>query len=192
MESRFFYDLQQKQLCFDVREKVLADPHIKFKCKGLFNTTSANCDYRAQVKKFVPITLGGTGSKLAGPTPLWIGAGAALESSTSSKTKPSPVLTASAKKTTPLLDGPDTTVTLKGRLDFDPRTSTMVRTGAVQLTHTVMNLTQKQDLRVRVGLEVDWPSGVAKPGKPSVYVQLRENNWALNYRRKRLFVTYDL
>lgn len=52
-----------------------------------------------------------------------------------------------------------------------------------------MNFTERQDLRLTAGLDLDWAK--AKP-QPQPFVKLRENNWGLNWRNNRWHVTYDL
>lgn len=204
METRFHYDLQQKHLCFKLRQGVTTDPGVEIKGKGLFNTVEGKLNYRASLKKYVST---GPTFKDLGSTPIRLGAGVAVvsglsgyEGTKSSKgdsiaktpsDSPATVLTLSAKKKVALLEGPNTLVSMKGLVDYDPmgrRVTT--RLGRVKVSHKFLGLTKHQDLKLSAGVEMHWPAG--KDPEPAVYLQARENNWALNYKNKRAFLTYDL
>lgn len=70
METRFFYDLQDKQLCFKLRQKVDTGYGIEAKGKGVFNTADGSLSYRVHAKKMVCTT---ERLKDASTTPLLLG-----------------------------------------------------------------------------------------------------------------------
>lgn len=206
METRFHYDLEQKHLCFKLRQGVTTDPGVELKGKGLFNTVEGRLNYRASLKKYVST---GPNFKDLGASPIRLGAGVAVLSGlTSYQGKESKgkleskeprdafkdattVLTLSAKKKLQLLEGPNTLVSVKGLVDYDPFNKRLAtRLGRVKVSHKVFGLTKNQDVKVSAGVELHWPNG--RDPEPALYLQVRENNWAFNYKNKRAFLTYDL
>jgi hypothetical protein len=115
MDTRFHYDLAQKQLCFALKECVTTEPDIQLRFKGLLNTVTGGFQYRATLKKYVST---GTLLKGEGTTPLRIGGGVAI----SSDSKDEPFLTATCTKKIALLDGPDTLLHAKASVDYELRT----------------------------------------------------------------------
>lgn len=70
METSFFYDLQDKQMCFKLRQSLTAYPDLELKGKGRFNTVSGGLQYRTTLKKFVSA---GTVEKGVASTPVRLG-----------------------------------------------------------------------------------------------------------------------
>lgn len=190
METQLHYDISgSNQLSFKLRQRIATKLDVELKAKGLFNTVTGKLEYNGTLKKY--ISMGS--KKKSDSTPLRIGLGV---STCSSEGKPEdPQLTISACKQFALLDGPNTLLSARAHIDVDPRqrggTIQMARKATIKASHKALNFTNKQDLKLTVGLDVDWPS-TAKEPTADVYVQVRENNWALNYRHKGWSVTYDL
>ncbi|EFJ42857.1 hypothetical protein VOLCADRAFT_97018 [Volvox carteri f. nagariensis] len=169
METRFQYDLHDKQLRFHVRQRAITENKLEMKATGLLDPGNCNASYRAALKQYVS-TSGGE-FKDSGSKPLRLGAGVAVVSQLGGVTaKPAatrgsaaaaaakggapayiPLLTVSADKKLALLEGPDTVLTLRAVADFD--------------------LTARQ---------------------LSLFLQARENNWAATLREGRVTLTYDL
>lgn len=188
METQLHFDLSNsKQLSFKIKERITANPDLEFKVKGLLNTATGNLDYVGTLKKnFIGSSDGNSGS-----TPLKLGLGVKTTSSISSSKQPVH-LTASAHKKYSLLDGPNTLLTAKGFVDVDPSApQKMNRQATLKASYTAMNFTDRQDLKVAVGMDINWPAAVKDP-KPTLLFQVRENNWGLHFRRNKWHVTYDL
>lgn len=199
METQLHYDLGQKHLSFRLRENVTAEPEVEARFRGLLNTTTGSFQYRGTVKKYLssgPIVKG------EGTEPLRIGGGVGVSSLTSDQ----PFLTVSARKRIALLDAPDTLLTAKARADWQPSGGQVSRRAGIRVSRRFLNFTQRQDLEVSAGLDVDWPAGAAAGGggagaagrrggsKPQAvpYLSVRENNWGLHLRRGAWSLTYDL
>ncbi|KIY97113.1 hypothetical protein MNEG_10847 [Monoraphidium neglectum] len=156
--------------------------------------------YRGTLKKYYS---SGPLVKGEADEPLRIGGGVGVSSATGDL----PFLTASARKRVALLEGNDTLLTAKARLDLQPATGKVSRRAGVRVSRRLLNFTQRQDVEVAAGLDLDWPArgrgiggGGASAGrttgdgKPTVapYLSVRENNWGLHLRRGRWSLTYDL
>ncbi|GBF92420.1 hypothetical protein Rsub_04524 [Raphidocelis subcapitata] len=197
METQVFYTLHEKQLAFRLRESVTADPGVEARFRGLLNTTTGAFDYRGTLKKFH-----NTGPLLKDDPnePLRLGAGVGVSSANGD----APFLTASARKRVSLLEGPELLLTAKARVDFEPSSGRLARRAGLRLSRRLLNFTQRQDVELTAGLDVDWPGAGGQSGqpgqsgrrggKPNVlpYISVRENNWGVHLRRGLWFVTYDL
>ncbi|GLC46967.1 hypothetical protein PLESTM_002001800 [Pleodorina starrii] len=221
METRFQYELQDKQLRFHVRQRVSTENKLEFKAVGLLDPERCNLSYRAALKQYV--TGSGPELKDSGSRPLRLGAGVAVVSqpggvaSQPAATRGSPaaaaaaggapactpLLTVSVDKKLALLEGPNTVLTLRAAADWDITSRTLSsRTGLLKVSHTLPGFTRRQDLRLAAGLTVDWQPGSGGGGgrgrgrgtqpKPSLFLQARENNWAATLRQGRVTLTYDL
>jgi hypothetical protein len=116
METSLHYSLDSKQLSFKLREIITANLGVELKAHGLFNTVTSTFDYNATLKKKVST---GPAVKGLGNEPLVIAGGLKLNS----VSKNDVFLTASAKKKLSLFDGPNTTLSVKAEIDFDPKQS---------------------------------------------------------------------
>lgn len=97
----------------------------------------------------------------------------------------------SAKKNLALLNGPNTQLSAKLEADLDVQGHSVRRQGVIKVSHKVPGFTQKQDLKLAVGVDLDWPAGASRPVH-SLLFQAKENNWGFHLRRKRCSLTYDL
>ncbi|MEW5305815.1 MAG: hypothetical protein WDW36_008332 [Sanguina aurantia] len=209
-----------KQMMLKVHQRFTTRPQLELKGDAWFNTVTGSLTYKASLKKYVSLS---ARTKDAGSTPLRIGLGlvtssahqatASSPSTSSSSSIPNhfstlfpgvkePLLHVCADKAIALLDGPNTLLE-----------AAMVRQGTAVISHKFLNLTRRQDLKLSVGLDVDWPqtgagqrsavahsnrnhsaraSALAAALKPSLFVEVRENNWAAQYKHERFSVTYDL
>jgi hypothetical protein len=106
--------------------------------------------YRGTLKRYYS-----SGPLLKGePTePLRLGGGLGVSSALGD----APFVTLSARKRIALLDGPDTLLTAKARLDYDPRAGCAARRAGLRVSRRLLNFTQRQDLEVAAGVDVDWP-----------------------------------
>lgn len=183
METSFYYATDDKQLCFKLREKVTTSFNVELKAKGWFNPSTGGLVYRGHAKKNFLV---GQEDKDAGSKPLTLGLGAAV---TSDSTEP--VLVASVKKQMSLLEGPNTVVSAKAEVDASIKGgNALTDRVSLKLSHKAMNFTKRQDLKLAVGLDLEGCTS-GKP-KPMPRLQIRENNWAANYRWNKVFFTYDL
>ncbi|PNW79479.1 hypothetical protein CHLRE_09g416800v5 [Chlamydomonas reinhardtii] len=213
METRFQYDLSDRQLRFHVRQRANTEQKLEFKATALLDPSSGTVGpYRAAVKQYVTV---GSGTELKGSAtkPFRLGAGLALASSSATpgaKTAATrgstaaaasgsfaasavPLVTLSAEKKVALLDGPNTVLTLRAATDADlPARRLSSRRGLVKVSHTIPSFTKRQDLKLSAGLTVDWAPGSRREPRPSLFLQARENNWAVTYKEGRATVTYDL
>lgn len=110
--------------------------------------------------------------------------------------EPEPHLTVSAEKNFQLLDGPRTVLGFKlvadAKRDDKKKEIVLGSHGAtIQLSHKLMNFTKRQDVKVTVGADLTWDVSTKK-AKAVPLVQLRENNWALNYKGRQWSLLYDL
>jgi len=116
METSLHYDLSQKQLSFLTKERVTAEHDLQLRFRGLLNTVTGVLQYQGSLNKFF---YRGQQVKGEATQPLRLGAGVAISSATNDK----PFINLAAKKKIGLLDGPDTVLTAKAGLEFDPSTS---------------------------------------------------------------------
>lgn len=204
METRFHYDLADKQLRFHVRQHVTTSNSLEVKATGLLDPSAgALSSYRAAVRQHFTHW---PALRDSGGTPLRLGLGVALvpksggasggtlrPASSSGGVPPArPVITFSADKKLALFDGPNTVLTLKAAADIDPAARNVSsRIGLAKLSFKAKGFTRKQDLKLSAGLTVDWPAGKRDP-KPYLYLQARENNWAATLKNGRTYITYDL
>ena len=114
METSLLYGLDAKQLTFKMRERVTTDPDVALAFKGFLNTSTGAFEYRGTLKKHLSA---GPATKGDASQPLRLGAGVGIASAT----RDEPFLTLSAEKRLALLEGPDTMLTAKARVDYDPR-----------------------------------------------------------------------
>jgi hypothetical protein len=70
METQFYYEPQNKQLTFRLRERLTAKPGVELKGKGYFNTVTGKLAYQGTLKGNVQL---GEHVVDAGSTPLKIG-----------------------------------------------------------------------------------------------------------------------
>jgi hypothetical protein len=70
METQFYYEPQNKQLQFRLRERLTASPGVELKGKGHFNTVTSQLAYTGTLKANVQL---GENVVDAGSTPLKIG-----------------------------------------------------------------------------------------------------------------------
>jgi len=195
METSAYYSLQDKQLCFRLKENIVADPDIYMRFRGRLNTVTGGFEYQGSVKKMLS---SGPVLKGEGTQPLRFGAGVGVSNQSSDE----PYLTASLKKQIALFDGPHTILTGKAHADYEPRNGKFSKFAAVRVSRRFLNFTEHQDLQLSVGLDLDMPgvskrasgasSGVSQKLKPDLYLSARENNWGIHYRRGRWQLTYDL
>ncbi|KAI8466711.1 MAG: hypothetical protein J3K34DRAFT_524335 [Monoraphidium minutum] len=204
METQMHYDLQGKQLSFRVRENITADPDLEARLRGLLNTVTGEIVYRGTLKKYYS---SGPLLKGEGGEPLRLGGGVGVASSTSD----APFVTLSARKRIALVEGRGAPLlTAKARVDLQPASGQLSRRVGVRVSRRFLNFTQRQDLEVAAGLDVDWPTAarsaagggggggargrVLGGGKPTAapYLSVRENNWGLHLRRGQWSLTYDL
>ncbi|GIL51764.1 hypothetical protein Vafri_7687 [Volvox africanus] len=211
METRFQYDLHDKQLRFHVRQRVFTENRLEFKAVGLLDPESCNLSYRTALKQYFT----GPASELkdTGSKPLRLGVGVAVVSQPGgTAARPAttrgsaaaaaakggapsctPLLTVSADKKLALLEGPNTTLTLRAVADYDFTARQLSsRKGMVKVSHTVPGFTKRQDLRLAAGMTVDWQPGSRAQPKPALFLQARENSWAATLREGRVTLTYDL
>eukprot|EP00877_Chromochloris_zofingiensis_P011258 jgi/Chrzof1/6386/Cz18g08120.t1 len=92
------------------------------------------------------------------------GAGVAIASTS----KEEPFLTVSAKKQIALFDGPDTVLRATANVDFEPRTSKFSRRAGVRISRRFLNFTERQDLQLAAGLDVDWTTAPRTASKSSI------------------------
>jgi hypothetical protein len=95
-----------------------------------------------------------------------------------------PILAVSAQKKLALLDGPNTVMSAKlaadvdtkggivrdfvignnmGRLILNWHLLQLRRQARIKLSHKALNFTQRQDLKLTVGLDIDWPADAKTP-----------------------------
>mmetsp|Transcript_3126 Transcript_3126/g.7169 ORF Transcript_3126/g.7169 Transcript_3126/m.7169 type:complete len:190 (-) Transcript_3126:12-581(-) len=189
MDTSFHYDLAEKNLNFKLRERLVARPGIELKGKGLFNTVTGNLSYAGTLRGVLKTR---PEVKDEGSLPWKLGGGVHVASSADQPGLPVPQLHASVKKVVSLLDGPRTVLSSKAWVNVDPKAQKFTaRKGSIKISHKWMGFTQRQDLKLSAGLDVSWPTKANEPTS-TPFLQLRENNWALNYRNKHWFCTYDL
>ncbi|KAG2483586.1 hypothetical protein HYH03_017528 [Edaphochlamys debaryana] len=212
-ETRFHYDLKERELLFHVRQRAKTDQKLEFKAVGLLNPAAGTVSsFRASLKQYA--NAGGSAElKDSATKPLRLGVGVAVAShpggpgSKPAATRGSaaaaaqsagaptavPLLTLSAEKKLALLDGPNTVLTLRAVADVDVQARQLAsRRGLVKVSHNIPSFTKRQDLRLSAGLTVDWAPGSRRGPKPEVFLQARENNWAVTLREGRTMLTYDL
>lgn len=188
METSFHYDLSQKALSFKLKEKISAPPGVEIKGRGLFNTVTGQLGYIGTVRATKNI---GHEAVNVGNTPLKLSAGVFFEGA-DTKSVPKPLLHFRAKKAISLLDGPRTVASAKAWGNLDPQTAkATTRRATLKLSHKWLGFTRKQDLKIAGGFDLDWPSS-SRSATVAPFIQVRENNWAVNYRRNGWYVTYDL
>eukprot|EP00798_Chlamydomonas_sp_ICE-L_P008733 gene8733-33595_t len=202
METQLHYDISQsKQLSFKLKERITAKPDLEFKVKGLFNSVTGNLDYVGTLKKnFI-----GVSDESLGSTPMKIGLGVKTSSVISKSSQPVH-LTASLHKKYSLLDGPNTILAARAFIDVDPKEPQKLnRQATIKASHQALSFTDKQDLKVAVGMDLDWPSTAQQPTGTLLARLLQnqfkhrpfwfkcvENNWGLHFRRNKWSVTYDM
>ncbi|KXZ45360.1 hypothetical protein GPECTOR_55g266 [Gonium pectorale] len=202
METRFQYDLRDKQLRFHVRQRVTTEQKLEFKAVGLLDPASGGVsNYRVHLKQYVHAG-GALELKDVASKPLKLGAGVAVVSAPGgSSAKPATTrgsasaaaAAAGAPTSLALLEGPNTVLTLRASADFnlaERRLSS--RKGLVKVSHSVPGFTRRQDLKLSAGLTVDWQPEARREPRPALFLQARENNWAATLREGAVTVTYDL
>ncbi|KAF8061903.1 EGF1 [Scenedesmus sp. PABB004] len=193
METSLHYDPKQRHLSFLLKEGVTADPNVAMRFRGRLNTTTGGFEYHATAQK---LFTSGPAIKESLTQPLRLGVGLGVSSGHADE----PFLTATASKKLSLLEGEHTQLSAKARVELDPRSSRMVRSGHVAVSRRLLDFTAHQDLQLTVGLDLDWPrpakaaSGAARSGQlnADLHLSLRENNWGAHYRRGVWSLTYDL
>jgi hypothetical protein len=124
METSAYYSLQEKQLCFRLKENIVAEPDIHMRFRGRINTVTGGFEYQGSVKKMLS---NGPVLKGEGTQPLRFGAGVGVSSQSSDE----PYITASLKKQISLFEGPHTILTAKAHADYEPRSGKV----SLALTH---------------------------------------------------------
>jgi len=185
METSLRYELAQKQLGFKLREKVTTKLGFELKFNGIFNTATNELQHRAALKKQFHI---GNAPSDGASTPLLLGLGVVHMSGFRPQ---EPKLTVSAKKKVAVLTGPNTLISTKLWSDIDYNGKNLTRNAIIKFSHKALNFTRRQDIKLSVGGDVAWPKGQKRPAV-SLYLQARENNWAITMRNNQVALTYDL
>ncbi|GFH06033.1 uncharacterized protein HaLaN_00594, partial [Haematococcus lacustris] len=160
METSLHYGLAEKQLSFKLREQITAAPGVELKGNGMFNTITGKLGYTGTLKACARL---GADDKDSGSSPLTIGLGA-FAAAQDTKAPPAPQLHLSVKKGLSVFDGPRTVITGKAFANYDPMVAKVTaRKAVIKLSHKWMGFTQRQDLKLSVGMDVDWPLTAKEP-----------------------------
>lgn len=193
METSLHYNQKDKHLSFLLKETATGDQDIQLRFRGRLNTNTGGFEYHATAQKFV-----GSGPVLKESLtqPFRFGVGLGVSSANSDE----PFVAATATKKISLLEGDNTQLSAKARLELDPRSQKMTRTAHIAVSRRFLDFTAHQDLQLTAGLDLDWPKAAktavggssSSKLKADVHLSLRENNWGVHYRRGQMFLTYDL
>jgi|APGre2960657404_1045060.scaffolds.fasta_scaffold10659_3 hypothetical protein len=185
METSLVFATEAKQLSMRFNQRVRSDFGLELRGWGLLNTGSGAFAYKASLLKTLELGAVSAKAGAAGTTPLTLAAGVTL----SSASREEPVLCASARKTIALLEGDSTLLTAKALAEYEPSSKRLARRASLRLSRKFLNLTERQDIKITGGVDVD----LTKPSPaPVPYLRVRENNVGVAYKGRRWMVTYDL
>eukprot|EP00884_Botryococcus_braunii_P020846 jgi/Botrbrau1/7445/Bobra.0083s0017.2 len=151
METQLVYDLggEGKQLGLRIRERIVTDSNLQLKVTGLLNTVTGHFGYFASLRKFFGSQPGIASTSWAdqqlAKRQARLGAGIYYVSDTEDV-----LLALSARKYFDL--GSDVWLLCKLHASFDTRTQRVEGHGRLQLSKSVFNFTDTQDIRVVVGV----------------------------------------
>ena len=185
METSLVFATEAKQMSMRFSQRVRTDFGLELRGWGLLNTGSGAFSYKASLLKTLEVGAVSAKASAVGTTPLTLAAGVTL----SSASREEPALCAHARKTISLLDGDSTLLTAKASAEFEPSSKRVARRAALRLSRKFLNLTERQDVKVTAGVDLD----LSKPSPaPVPYLRVRENNVGVAYKGRRWMVTYDL
>lgn len=219
LRTTLVWDAAKRQLNVKLRQQMANPRRLEFKYKGLLNTNSGEASYNARVRKSLytdsPVSMQRVveaglalrnGARPSDPdidpnrllpagfkTMLvndWIiSPGLAFSSQDQRKVAYSLML---RKAPQFLRHSPKFDCWLSGKAEtqVDPKTSEMRHSAAVRLKMVRYSLTDKQDLRLCIGLDLD--GGKGQGWSKSPYLKVGENNFGVKLQRSQLSLLYEI
>ncbi|KAK9902789.1 hypothetical protein WJX75_006026 [Coccomyxa subellipsoidea] len=195
METHLTFDNRGKQLGILVKERLTTDQNLQLKVVGVLNTVTGGLEYCAKLRKFFGVPK--PRARVANTLPKdyfltlkrkgQVGIGVTYLSGTDD------ILTGAVAQKQ-FLFGPalnPLSLKLKAQADYNTQTQQVDGVGRVQISKTVYNFTDMQDMRLVLGCKAH----VDQKGKitPTPYGRLQENNWSLFFNFRGYWgVRYDL
>eukprot|EP00877_Chromochloris_zofingiensis_P011257 jgi/Chrzof1/6385/Cz18g08110.t1 len=217
LKTQLRWDLSSSNLHVDVRQILESTRSMEVKYKGCLNTSTGSFEYRGLVRKNfytntpsiakvmakerdVPME-GADQMDLdrflpAGVKTLFfrdwsISPGVALTSKPNQKFS----YLISLRKQPQVLrraSNLDSWLSAKSNIQFHPTTSDISATTGLRLKAYRFNITDKQDVRLSLGYDLDLNLNGAKGVRSSPYLKLAENNWAVKLRRGSWSFLYEM
>ncbi|DBA68630.1 TPA: hypothetical protein ACH3X2_013568 [Trebouxia sp. C0005] len=187
METQLTFDSKAKQLNLAFKERFVTDSNFQLKITGGINTKTGAVEYQGFLGKFFlakPRSSSGY-SLAADKKQLRIGAGVHYDSVSEQYQ-----VGVTARKNFQL-GSSETWLKLSQDALYNPQTQKPSGVGTAQLSKSIFNFTDTQDVRLLVGCNavINHKGDVVK----APYGQIRENNWSLNTTLKNDWsIRYDL
>lgn len=187
METQLAFDSKAKQLNLAFKERFVTDSNFQLKITGNVNTQTGSVSYQGFLGKFfLAKPRSSTGYALAADRQqLRLGAGVHYDSSTEKYQ-----IGVTARKNFQLGNS-ETWLKVSQDALYDPKTQKPSGVSTAQVSRSIFNFTDTQDVRLLVGCNafINHRGDVVK----GVYGQIRENNWSLNTTFKNDWnIRYDL